>query len=167
MNYEFRIGDTTYSMSLKRSEKGYDLSVGDKSLVLAVRKIGENVFMLTADGVNRVLHVAGHNGKTYVHLDGRVILVEDVLAEQDAATAAQDVVDGLQKVVAPMPGKLVKLAVSEGEKVTKGMTVCIIEAMKMENVIQAKLDGIVRNVSCEVGILVDTDMPIMEIVAEE
>jgi biotin carboxyl carrier protein len=167
MNYEFRIGDETYAISLKKTEKGYDLSVGDKTIALSVRKIGENIFMLIANGVNRVLHVVGHNGKTYVHLDGSVILVEDVLAEQDAATGAHEVVDGLQKVVAPMPGKLVKVAVSEGEKVTKGMTVCIIEAMKMENVIQAKLDGVVKNVSCEVGTLVDTDTPIMEIVAEE
>ena len=167
MNYEFRVGDKTYSLTLKKGESGYSLSVGDKALDLKIQRIDNNTFMLSADGLNRTLHVAKSDGKTFVHLDGTVMMVEDVLAEQDEAEAAHDVVDGVQKVVAPMPGKLVKLAVAEGEKVTKGMTVCIIEAMKMENVIQAKLDGVVKNVSLEAGVLVDTDTPIMEIVAEE
>jgi biotin carboxyl carrier protein len=43
---------------------------------------------------------------------------------------------------APMPGRIVKVAVSPGETVSKGSTLLIIEAMKMENDVRAKHDGL-------------------------
>ncbi|MFH1894216.1 MAG: acetyl-CoA carboxylase biotin carboxyl carrier protein subunit, partial [Candidatus Zixiibacteriota bacterium] len=91
----------------------------------------------------------------------------DVLAEEASGGSSAEIVDGVQRILAPMPGKLVKVMVSEGDKVAKGTNVCIVEAMKMENVVQAKLDGIARNISFKAGDLVDTETPILEIIAEE
>lgn len=167
MNYEYRIDDETYSISLDKSENGYKLTVGDQSLSLAVERVDQNTFKLTTDGKHKILHVAQTNGKVYVQLDGRVHVLEDVLAEEEAGGGGAEIVDGIQRVVAPMPGKLVKVTVSEGEKVTKGTTVCIVEAMKMENVIQAKLDGVAKNIAFKAGDLVDTENPILEIISEE
>jgi len=167
MIYEYRLNDETYSISLDKSENGYTLTVGDRSLPLTVEKVDENTYKLTTDGVKKILHVARTDGKIFVHLDGRVHILEDVHAEEESAGASGgEIIDGVQKVIAPMPGKLVKVTVSEGQKVTKGTTVCIVEAMKMENVVQAKLDGIAKNISFKAGDLVDTDNPILEIVSE-
>ncbi len=170
MNYEYRFGGEEYSVSVDKAEEGYKVTVGDTSFPLKVTRIDSNTYLLTSDnGSKRLLHIAHTDGKVYLQMDGRVHVLEDVLADEDSGggAAASDIVDGVQKVIAPMPGKLVKVTVSEGEKVTKGMTVCIVEAMKMENVVQARLDGVVKNIAFEPGDLVDTDKPILEVVSED
>jgi biotin carboxyl carrier protein len=50
---------------------------------------------------------------------------------------------------APMPGVIVEVLVSEGEKVTRGQDICILEAMKMQQRLKAAQDGIVTKVHVE------------------
>ena len=59
--------------------------------------------------------------------------------------------DTNKSVKAPIPGVVVEIKVSEGEKVTKGMTVAVIEAMKMENDILAESDGTVAAIKVTTG----------------
>ena len=46
---------------------------------------------------------------------------------------------------------VIKLNVNVGDKVTKGSTICVIEAMKMENDIQSEVDGVVKEIFIEPG----------------
>ena len=71
---------------------------------------------------------------------------------------AQQVVNTTQQpnittgsVVAPMPGTILKLKVSQGQEVKKGQVLLILEAMKMENEITAPIDGKVAAIYVEVG----------------
>ena len=50
-----------------------------------------------------------------------------------------------------MQGMVIKLSVNVGDKVTKGSTIAVIEAMKMENDIQAEVDGVVEDIFVEPG----------------
>ncbi len=59
-----------------------------------------------------------------------------------AAPAAANVAGG-EVIKAPMPGTILDIKVSVGSKVKKGDTLCILEAMKMENEISAPADGVV------------------------
>jgi biotin carboxyl carrier protein len=54
-------------------------------------------------------------------------------------------------LVTQMPGKVVKIFFKDGDKVTKGQTVLILEAMKMENEIKAGIDGTLKNLSIKEG----------------
>lgn len=54
----------------------------------------------------------------------------------------------------PMPGKIFKIVKNEGETVTKGETILILEAMKMEHSIRADKDGVVKKINYSVGELV-------------
>ncbi len=65
----------------------------------------------------------------------------------------ENVVNGA--VIAPMPGKIVDIRVSSGEKVKKGDILLILEAMKMENEIVAPRDGVVKEIKVDVGKNVD------------
>lgn len=56
---------------------------------------------------------------------------------------------------APMPGKILAVRVAAGQKVAKGETLVILEAMKMEHEVTAPHDGVVREVCIEVGQQVD------------
>jgi pyruvate carboxylase subunit B len=59
--------------------------------------------------------------------------------------------DGQQGVVAPMPGMIVEIARKPGETVRAGDTVCIIEAMKMNNNIDSPWDGVIKEFRCKEG----------------
>ena len=50
-----------------------------------------------------------------------------------------------------MHGKLVAISVSEGEAVTKGQRLAIVEAMKMEHALTAPIDGVVSGITAEPG----------------
>ncbi|MBN2305110.1 MAG: biotin/lipoyl-binding protein [Anaerolineae bacterium] len=52
---------------------------------------------------------------------------------------------------APMPGRIVRIPVEEGQAVTKGETVVILESMKMENELKSPRDGTVHRVSVTAG----------------
>jgi len=61
-----------------------------------------------------------------------------------------------ETVTAPIPGKIVKVNVSEGSQINEGDTICEIESMKMENPILAPVSGVGEQVAIAVGQLVKT-----------
>ncbi|MDO5290989.1 MAG: acetyl/propionyl/methylcrotonyl-CoA carboxylase subunit alpha [Pseudomonadota bacterium] len=65
-------------------------------------------------------------------------------------------------VLSPMPGLLVQVAVKPGQEVKAGERVAVIEAMKMENVLFASADGVVKAVRAEQGASLAVDQPIVE-----
>jgi glutaconyl-CoA decarboxylase len=80
-----------------------------------------------------------------------------VAAAPAAAAAPAPVVAGDgTPVVAPMPGNVLKVLVKPGEAVTEGQTLVILEAMKMENEINAPSAGTVKQIVADVGSVVAT-----------
>ena len=76
-------------------------------------------------------------------------------AAAPAPAAVVDIVAG-ERVNAPMPGNILKIAVNQGDKVQSGQVLVILEAMKMENEIVAPKAGTVAQVVAKVGDKVDT-----------
>jgi len=64
-------------------------------------------------------------------------------------------------LLSPMPGKLVSVAVSEGQVVFLGQALCVVEAMKMQNVLTARRDGVVRTLLAQPGAILSADQPII------
>src|SRR5439155_24629624 len=58
---------------------------------------------------------------------------------------------GGRTLVAPLPGRIVKVAVKPGDRVEKGATLLVIEAMKMENELKAGASGTIAEVQVEPG----------------
>ena len=67
-------------------------------------------------------------------------------------------------VLSPMPGLLVEVAVEPGQKVQAGERVAVIEAMKMENVLFAAADGVVKSIAARKGESMAVDQVIVEFV---
>jgi len=78
-------------------------------------------------------------------------------AKSDAKPAAVTSTGAGEEIKAPMPGKILKVNVSEGDSVNEGDTVLILEAMKMENEIISNSSGTVKKVSVSVNDMVETD----------
>ena len=73
------------------------------------------------------------------------------VAKAPAAKPAAAVSGGSVKATAPMPGTILDVKVSVGQSVKKGDTLCVLEAMKMENDIPAPQDGVVASVNVQKG----------------
>ena len=73
-----------------------------------------------------------------------------------AAPAAAAVTAAGEAVNAPMPGTILKVAVTQGQAVKAGTLLCVLEAMKMENEIMAPKDGTVAQVVVSKGASVNT-----------
>jgi propionyl-CoA carboxylase alpha chain len=67
-----------------------------------------------------------------------------------------------KQVLCPMPGLVVSIAVKEGQEVKAGDTVAVVEAMKMENVLRAEIDGTVKKVNARQGDSLAVDAIILE-----
>ena len=72
-------------------------------------------------------------------------------AAAPAAPKAADVPAGGKKVVSPLPGSIIKVAVSEGQAVKKGDLLLTLESMKMENQVLAECDGTVTKIAVSAG----------------
>ena len=164
MIYEFLYNGKTCSVDLKDNriasfaESGHEIEVEftpDKHLIMRNGSLGKEI------------HAVIEGDKTFVDIDG--ILFEFVVPSDD--TGGQGAGAGIDadpsKVFAPMPGKIVKLMVSEGDEVEIKQHLVIVEAMKMENIVVARAKGKVKAVNFAEGDQVDTDNPIMELEVEE
>ena len=138
-------------------------------------------FSITLDGATYKIVVDGNsilvNGQPFVAgLEEDRVLVDgtpyDVILEENRAVvggiAHELLVTGLEEekagpkaaaravasagaVTAIMPGKIIRVLVSEGDQVTEGDVVCILEAMKMENELKASKDGTVKALHIQSG----------------
>ena len=89
-----------------------------------------------------------------------------VYTRREAALAALMIerkgVDGSRFVLCPMPGLVKSIAVKVGQEVKVGEQLCIVEAMKMENVLNAERDATVKTILCKEGNSLAVDAVIME-----
>jgi propionyl-CoA carboxylase alpha subunit len=89
-----------------------------------------------------------------------------VYTEREARYArlmpAKKVADTGKQVLCPMPGLVVSIAVKVGQEVKAGETVAVVEAMKMENVLRAEIDGTVKKINAKLGDSLAVDAVILE-----
>ncbi len=104
------------------------------------------------DGLRHRVRVVQSGTRLYCHsLDGSVMLIEEPrFPEQERAVAHG-------ACVAPMPGKVVKLLVEEGQQVEAGAVLVILEAMKMEHSVKAAESGVVEKILVSEGEQVDAE----------
>ena len=87
-------------------------------------------------------------------------------AAEASGSAAPAAAQSAEAVTAPLPGKILSVAVKAGDRVRKGDELCVIEAMKMENSIRARRDGIVGEVLVAPSQSVAFGAPLLVLVGE-
>jgi biotin carboxyl carrier protein len=120
--------------------------------------------------------VDGGDGIHEVTVDGTVyeVRLPDVVAGPAAARKSEmaspaaapskpRAAVGAGSVVAPLPGSVTKIEVSEGDRVSQGQTVAMLESMKMNVPVKATRDGSVKKIIAKVGDSLQPDDPILEI----
>jgi len=125
----------------------------DASLLTMEHEYLEAVF----NGEEEVFFISKDDkGQGYVSFDGFIFKLQraDVLIEEDVF-GTHDSTGGDGQIVAPMPGKVIKINVSEKQSVKKGDILLVVEAMKMENNIVSPKDGIIEKIQVKPGDMVD------------
>ena len=108
------------------------------------------------------------DGSYEATVEGQTFIIE--VPNAQAAPRARRGVGAKKKksgtVSASIPGKVVTVEVKKGDVVKEGQVILILEAMKMQNEIQAPVDGTVINVACEEGQAIEANVPLVVIEPE-
>ena len=104
----------------------------------------------------------GQSGELAVHCQGVVVArVSSGPGRFGRGAGGPPQTAGRQQVVAPMPGKVVKVLVKEGDSVRVRQGLVVVEAMKMENELRSPKDGRVARVLVDEGTLVESGRPLV------
>ncbi|MGX7745125.1 acetyl-CoA carboxylase biotin carboxylase subunit [Rhodopseudomonas parapalustris] len=142
-----------------------DGSLGQPHQLLSSWMPGDPVWEGTIDGRPVAVQVRPiPNGFKLAHHGYEVSV--NVFTEREAAAARWmkevDKADTGKKVLCPMPGLIVSIAVTEGQEVKAGETLAVVEAMKMQNVLRAERDGTVKKIHASAGATLAVDAMILE-----
>jgi propionyl-CoA carboxylase alpha chain len=144
---------------------GVDGKPGEPHRLVSSWVPGEPVWKGTINGVAIAVQARPiPNGVRLAHQGVEVPVY--VFTEAEAASArVMPVVaasDTGKKLLCPMPGLVVSIAVTEGQEVKAGETLAVIEAMKMQNVLRAERDGTVKKIHVAPGATLAVDALILE-----
>ncbi|MGB9396787.1 MAG: acetyl/propionyl/methylcrotonyl-CoA carboxylase subunit alpha [Pseudolabrys sp.] len=137
----------------------------------AVRKLrsnwkpGDLVWNGTIDGHTiavQIRTVANGFALTYRGIETKAFVYTEREAGYARLMPVKKLADTGKRVLCPMPGLVVSIAVKEGQEVKAGETVAVVEAMKMENVLRAEIDGTVKKINAKPGDSLAVDAVILE-----
>jgi len=170
METRLRFGDRVLTVALEGAPEVRAARVDDEPVALdawqalARTSIGAwNVheLVLDVDGGRRRALVARRGEKLLVALDGDGRVYELALA--DAAGTRGEHAGAAGAITAPMPGKVVSVAVAPGDGVEAGQVLVVLEAMKMETSVTTPAAGTVGAVHVAAGDTVDAGAVLVEV----
>ena len=127
MEYKIKINGTEYEVIIHKVEgKQAYLTVNDVQFAVEVEELAINPTRMSPDPIAKTVQPAVSLGKPKVS-------------------------SSVYELRSPLPGVIIDLFVKEGDKVKVGQSLLILEAMKMENSIEAEREGIIEKINCRTG----------------
>jgi len=168
MKIDVTFDEKTYAVNIKQSQGGeYTLEIEGAVLEAKVDSIEAGQIDIVINKETYKATIAkGEEGFTKVSINdkGFQLMRNDLLEGELAASEEESIsADEENNILAPLPGRIFKINVNEGDKFSKGDVVVVIDAMKMENNIVAKKDGIVKKLLVQLDEMVEAGMPLVEI----
>ena len=141
--------------------KKYSVILKDKISTAEIILAEDGKLDLLLDGQRVTAYVSSDGAKRWVTINGQT----SVLTKSSAGTRrAQHGHHGQDELTAPMPGQVRAVNVVEGDSVTKGQILLVLEAMKMEIRVAAPRDGMVKKLFVQQGQTVEREQILIEIV---
>ena len=148
-------------------EKGgeYLLSVNGQPCEVQVLSFRHDTLALVVNGRPLRVHVVADGKKTLAALLGETYEFTEAEGRDKPAFTPES--GGVSpEVRSPMPGKILEVCVAEGERVEMGQPLLLLEAMKMENVIEADGEALVEKIHVQSGEMVDLGQLLVELRAK-
>ncbi|MBO6949604.1 MAG: acetyl/propionyl/methylcrotonyl-CoA carboxylase subunit alpha [Rhodospirillales bacterium] len=160
-------GEGQYNVTIGSADgSAVDLNVdGDEFTVKTDWQLGDELFRADINGETVCFQVARSTVAYIVSQGGSradAWVLSPHVAELNALMPVKEPPDTSKLLLSPMPGLLVSVAVEEGQEVKAGEELCVVEAMKMENVLRAERDCVVAAVKAEAGANLAVDQVILE-----
>jgi biotin carboxyl carrier protein len=147
-------------VELTASGKGYVATLEDESVAVEIIRSKDGQLDLLIDGKRVTAYVSSENAKRWVTVNGQTFLLTK---SSGARKSGHGHHHAAGELTAPMPGQVRSVNISEGDAVTKGQTLLLLEAMKMEIKVQASGDGVVKKIFIEQGQTVEREQVLIEI----
>ena len=175
MNVDVMVNGRPWKVAIEPAGKAgtFTVTIKGKSRVVDALWIDADTLSLIDGGAAREirLHARAENGAVGVEFSGKSY--EAVVAPPDAPKRGREgfsvpiagktppdpvsgTVSGTHAIRANMPGRVVRVLVAVGDRVTAGQGVVVVEAMKMENDLRAPHDGVVKEILAIAGAAVDS-----------
>jgi biotin carboxyl carrier protein len=150
---DIRISGQTRTVALERNADGWRVSLDGRPVHADATEVAPNIFSVLIEGQSHEIRITrlpdgtlalqtGHNEFSAEVMDPRTWR-----GRRHGALEAE----GRQQVVAPMPGKIIRLLVQAGDKVKAGQGLLVVEAMKMQNEIRSPKSGSVESLLAKEG----------------
>jgi biotin carboxyl carrier protein len=165
MTFEVEISGRVRTVSIERTAVSrYRVVLDSRPYLVDASRVGDyslSLLLDNASGASREVHIVPGRaqGELLISLEGRTVTA--AVNQSGARTSsriearATTHADGEQTVVAPMPGRVVRVLVGPGDAVRARQGLLVVEAMKMESELQAPRPGRVKEVAVEAGASVE------------
>ncbi|OSQ41114.1 acetyl/propionyl/methylcrotonyl-CoA carboxylase subunit alpha [Thalassospira sp. MCCC 1A01428] len=157
---------TPFDIEIDGVNGDYIVAIGDRSFgVVSDWKIGDSLFFGEIDGVPLCVQVDVDGTGYRLATNGvqkTIKVLRPRIAELQKLMPFKAPPDMSNFLLSPMPGLLVKVSVEEGQTVQPGQELCILEAMKMENVLKAESKGVIKTIHAKQGANLSVDAIIIE-----
>ena len=147
------------TLDISSNGKTFALTLDDKTIQAEILHAEIGKLDLLIDGKRVTAYVSSDNAKRWVTVNGQTF----VLTKSSGARKGGHAHHAAGELTAPMPGQVRAVNVSEGDAVTKGQTLLVLEAMKMEIRVQAPSDGVVSSVLVTGGQTVEREQILVKI----
>ncbi|MNJ91328.1 2-oxoglutarate carboxylase large subunit [compost metagenome] len=101
------------------------------------------------NGVDHPVQAQVLKGTLWVHANGRTFTMDAGSGRKSRKKAGAG--GSSDQIVSPMPGKITKILVKQGDVVQPGQAVLVMEAMKMEYTLKADIAGSIEQITCATG----------------
>ena len=146
-------GEKTHIVDLEHASPGWRVTLDGNPAAVDAAEIAPHTLSLLLDGQSFEITVTpSADGKWKLQTGGHEFIAE--VTDPRAWTGRRHAnveAAGRQQIVAPMPGKVVRLLVKEGDHVESGQGLLVVEAMKMQNEIRSPKRGTVERVLAKEG----------------
>ena len=153
MKFDVQISGKTRTVELQHNSDRWQISLDGAALDADAIEISPNVFSVLVNGESYEVRIAVANDSKLTLQTRHYEFVAEVVdprawrGRHHGAVEAQ----GRQEIVAPMPGKVVRLLVKAGDKVEAGQGLLVVEAMKMQNEVRSSKTGTVERLLAREG----------------
>ncbi len=160
MRYRFQHRDQIYEVSIEREGGVFVAQVDGRRLEFELIDSQPGILSLRMGGRALTLYWARQGTEQWISLDGCTYRLQRP-ASRRTSSGSEDSLG--ESVRAPMPAQVRAVQIAEGERVEKGQTLMLLEAMKMEIQVKAPLEGRVVRLLASDGQSVDKDQLLVEI----
>jgi biotin carboxyl carrier protein len=153
MKYEVVINGAQHSVEFTPplgSPSRTTFSIDGREISADASRISHRVYSVLVGGRSFEVTLEEHSGELLVRTAGREFRIEISDPRSRCRGKGGGIeLEGRQQLVAPMPGKIVRVLVAPGEQVTAGQGLLVIEAMKMQNEVRSPKSGTVEKLAAE------------------